>query len=311
MVGSRAVTWFKDLRRAADQYQRRHKWLALPYAVVKKFGDDQGGRLAALISYYGFFSIFPLMLALVSILGFVLQGNPHLQQEVLNSTLSQFPVIGDELRHTGKLSGSGVGLAVGLVGLLWAGLGAIQATETAMNDVWEVPLKARPNFFKSKLRALAMLPVLGLGIVAVTIIGSAATFSDNIGPIGAVVGIALSFATSTGLFMVAFKLMTHRHLSWRMVLPGAVVGAAGWVALQLVGGWYVGHEVQGASQTYGTFAVVIALLAWLYLLGQLVVLAAEVNVVVACGLWPRSLSGEDLTDADLAGREFRPAGSGL
>jgi membrane protein len=285
--------------RAIDAFQRRHKPLALGYGVVKKFGDDQAGNLAALISYYGFFSLFPLLLVLVSSLGFILHGNPHLQHRILNSALAQFPVIGDQLKaNTGKLPGSGAAVVIGVIGLVWAGLGALQATETAMNEVWDVPRKDRPNFFASKLRAILMLIVLGIGVLAVTIIGAAGTFSDRIGILGTALGVVLSLLVSTGLFMVTFKVLTNRDLAWRDLLPGAVVGAVGWVVLQLVGGWYIGHQVKGASQTYGTFAVVIGLLTWLYLLGQVIVLAAEVNVVLVRSLWPRSLTGNDLTDAD-------------
>jgi membrane protein len=289
----------KGVIRSVDEFQRRRKPLAIGYGVVKKFGDDQAGNLAALISYYGFFSLFPLLLVLVSVLGFVLSGHPHLQHQILNSTLAQFPVIGDQLqKNTGHLPGSGTAIVIGLVGLVWAGLGAMQASENAMNEVWDVPRKDRPNFFKSKLRAIGMLAVLGVGIIAVTIIGSAGTFSSRIGIAGTIVGIVLSLIVTTGLFMLSFKVLTNRDLAWRTLFPGAVVGAVGWVVLQVIGGWYIGHQVKGASQTYGTFAVVIGLLTWLYLLGQIIVLAAEVNVVLAEDLWPRSLSGEDLTDAD-------------
>src|SRR5690349_20193563 len=165
-----------------DHVQRRHRWLALPIAVFKKFGDDNGGQLAAVISYYGFFSLFPLMLALVSILGFVLSGNPHLQHQIVDSTIAQIPVIGDQLRaNTGKLPGSGLALAIGILALLWAGLGALQATESAMNQVWAIPRSKRPNFFVSKLRAVLMLAVLGIGILATTLIGAASTFRGDLG----------------------------------------------------------------------------------------------------------------------------------
>src|SRR5581483_8378412 len=273
------VQRYRRVLARVDRLQRRTPWLAFPYAVMKKFGDDNAGRSAALIAYYGFFSLFPLLLALVSILGFVLAGHPQWQHDILHSTLAQFPVIGDELQqHTGKLSGSGVGLAVGIVGLLWAGLGALQATETAMNDVWDVPDKEQPNFVVSKLRAIAMLAVLGLGVIATTVVGAAGTFGTSLGAGAAVVGALLSFAVTTGLCMISFRVLTNRDLSWSTVLPGAVVVAVGWVVLQLVGGWFVGSRVKGASQTYGTFAVVIGLLTWLYLLGQIVLVAAEVNV---------------------------------
>src|SRR5437667_12174799 len=144
--------------RKIDDFQQRRRWLAFPFAVFKKFGDDEAGNLAALIAYYGFFSLFPLLLVLVTTLGFVLSGHPDMQDRILHSTLAQFPVIGDQIQ-THRLDANGIGLAVGLVGLGWGGLGAIQAAENAMNTVWAVPKEQRPNFLYSRLRAVLMLAV--------------------------------------------------------------------------------------------------------------------------------------------------------
>lgn len=112
--------------RRVDAVQRRIPWLAFPFAVFKKFGDDQAGGLAALIGYYGFFSMFPLLLLFVSVLGFLLPGDPGLRQEIVHSALAQFPVIGTEIgRKAGVhgLTGTWLSAAVGAGGALWAGLG--------------------------------------------------------------------------------------------------------------------------------------------------------------------------------------------
>lgn len=154
----------KRLVARLDSYQRTHLWLGFPVAVVKKFQDDQAANLGALIAYFGFFSLFPLLLAFVTVLGFLLSGNPELQDRILRSALANFPVLGDQLRQNVRsLDGSGVALAIGLAGLLWAGLAAITATENAMNEVWDVRLRDRPGFVTSKLRGLLMLVVLGGG----------------------------------------------------------------------------------------------------------------------------------------------------
>jgi hypothetical protein len=134
-----AVSTGKEWLLRVDHVQREHSFLALPFGVVKKFGDDRAGNLAALIAYYGFFSLFPLLLAFVSILGFVLSGHDSLRRKIQDSALSQFPVLGSQ--NLDKLGGSGVALAIGVIGLIWAGLGAMQATENAMNEVWDVPIK--------------------------------------------------------------------------------------------------------------------------------------------------------------------------
>jgi YihY family inner membrane protein len=282
-----------------DVAQRRRRWLAFPIAVVKKFGDDQAGRLAALVAYYGFFSLFPLLLVMVTVLGYVLSNNPDLQERVLDSALAQLPVIGDQIREdVTSLRGNALALVVGIVGALWAGLGAMQAMETAMNEVWDVPLKQRPNFFVSRLRALVMLLVLGGGILGVVVLGAAGTYSKSL-PVGAtVLGAVLAFGLATGVFLLAFRVLPNVEVAWRALLPGALVAAAGFLVLQLVGGYYVGRAVNGAKQTYGLFAFTIGLLSWLYLQAQVALVAAEVNVVRAQHLWPRSLTGDDLTEAD-------------
>lgn len=290
-----AKRWLHKL----DAYQRRRAWLAWPFAVMKKFGEDGAGNLAALIAYFGFFSMFPLLLLLFTILGFVLEGNPGLREDIVDSTLAQFPIIGDQIeQNVGSIEGSGVALAVGIVGALWAGMGALNAAQTAMNSVWDVPMRERPKFIEARLRALVMLAVLGAGVIAVTLVGSAAAFSDSLGPLTGVVGFILSSALGTGLFLLAFKVLTDRELGWGQLLAGAVVGGIGWAILQAIGGWYMGNQLKGASQTYGLFGLVLGLLSWIYLQAQVMVLAAEVNVVRERRLWPRSLSGDDLTDAD-------------
>src|SRR5881394_202872 len=100
-----------DLLHDLDRRQQRHRRIGFLAAVVRKFSDDQAGQLAALIAYYGFVSLFPLLLVLVTVLGFVLQGDPDLQQKILDGTLGQFPILSEQLKlHS--LSGSGVALAI-------------------------------------------------------------------------------------------------------------------------------------------------------------------------------------------------------
>ena len=283
---------------AADRSQRDRPWLAFPYGVVKKFGDDEAGNLAALVAYYGFFSLFPLLLLLVTVLGFLLKGSPHLQQRVLSSTLAQFPVIGDQLRtNVHSLKASGIGVVVGVLGLAWGGMGALQAMQTAMNDVWNVPRRDRATFVKAKLRALLMLAVLGVGTIATTVLAAIGSAGMHTWPVR-VAGIALSLIVDFGLFLLSFQVLTEADTRWRDHIPGAAVASVGWAVLQLIGGYYVGHQLQGASQTYGLFAVVIGLLSWMYLQAQLTMLAAEVNVVRARKLWPRALREDNITDAD-------------
>ncbi len=168
-----------DRLRVLDHRQQRSRRVSFMAAVVKKFIDDQAGQLAALIAYYGFVSLFPLLLVLVTILGFVLQGDPGEQQRILNGALGQFPIISDQLKlHS--LTGSGPGLAIGVIGSLLAGMGITGATQNAFNRIWSVPFKHRPNFIYAHLRGLGMLAILGtMSIISTTAAGFVGTSSHG------------------------------------------------------------------------------------------------------------------------------------
>jgi inner membrane protein YhjD len=275
---------------AFDRYQQKHRWLAIPVAVFKKFGDDQGGGLAALVAYYAFFSLFPLLLAFVTILGFVLQGNPGAQRSVEHSVLAQFPVIGSQI-EVHALSGHTVALVIGLVASLWGGLGVTQAAQRAFDQVWAVPHKDRPDFLHSRLRGLALLIVLG-ALFIVASLASGLVVGGLGGPLLKLAGIVLSLLLNFALFFFAFRFMTSDEVATKCLLIGVVVAAVMWEVLQIVGGYYIGHVYKKTSNTYAQFALVIALIVWLHLGAQLTVYAAEINVVVARKLWPRSLFGD-------------------
>ena len=282
-----------------DADQRAHAWLGFPLAVVKKFGDDEAGKHAALIAYYGFFSLFPLMLVMVAVLGFLLGNSSHLRDEVLHSVISRFPVIGTDIqRNVGHVRGSGVALGIGVAGSLWGGMGVVQAAQGAMDTVWHVPRKERPNFVKSRLRAVMLLFVLGVGVLATTVLTGLATGGTGHTLATKVLAVAISTAINLGVFLAAFQLLTVADVSWRQLLAGAIVAAVAGIVLQAVGGYIVLHTFRGASQTYGTLGAVIALLSWIYLQAQVFLLAAEVNTVRALHLWPRSLNADRPTEAD-------------
>jgi YihY family inner membrane protein len=284
------------LRRADRQHQRR-VWIAFPYAILKKYGDDQAGNLAALIAYYGFLSLFPLMLVLVTSLGMLLRNHPELQVAVQASALANFPVIGEEISsNVHPLRGSGLALGIGLAFSVWAGIGVVKVLQTAMNAVWNVPYRLRPNVWVALLRAMLMLIVLGVITIASAGAGSVGAGSD--GWLLGIAGITISVMLNMILFLLAFRILTTENVTWGDVFPGAVVAALGWTILQALGGYIVSHQLQGASDTYGTFAIVIGLLAWIYLGAQMTLFAAEMNVVRKRRLWPRAIAQPPLTDAD-------------
>ncbi|WP_129310804.1 YihY/virulence factor BrkB family protein [Streptomyces sp. L2] len=285
-----------DFLERVDGYQRRHRWIGLPLAVVYKFYDDQALYLASLLTYYGFLSLFPLLLILVAVLNTLLSGNPDLQHRVLDSALGEFPVIGDQLgENIHSFHSSGVALAVGIAGSLYGSLGVAQAAQYALNKIWAVPRHARPDPLRSRLKGVVFLLLLACGLCALTLLSVAASQKYLFGVrlqngswtwIAATAG---SICLNTALLLVSYRLLTHRRLPLRR-LTGAAVGAAcAWQALQWVGSYYVSHVLRGATATYGLFGIVLGLLAWLYVAALIFLTAAEVDSVRIMRLWPRSL----------------------
>ncbi len=272
-----------------DRFQQRHRSLAFPYGVIKKFGDDRGGSLAALLAYYGFLSLLPLLLLLVTVLGLVAGGSSSLTHRVETSALSQFPIVGNQLGANihALHSRSTVGLVVGIVGLIWGSQGIVQSGQHAMAEVWNVPGAARPGYLARLGRTVATLASVGVFLLMSTaLVGVLASGSRSVATEAA--GAVVSLALNVALFLVAFRLLTPGQVPWRPLLPGSVVGGIGWTVLQYAGGALVEHTLKNSSQVYGFFAVVLGLLAWIYLGAQLTLYAAEVNVVKARHLWPRS-----------------------
>ncbi len=284
------------LLRRADRSQRRLPWVAFPLAVLKKYGDDQAGNLAALMAYYAFLSIFPILLVFVTVLGFLLRGNPDLYKRLLNSTLVEFPVFRDSLRFEG-LHGNWWALAIGVGLSLWGARGVATAAMTAFNTVWNVPYHQRPGFGPALARSLGLLLTLGLTVVitgTLSGLGGAGRFGLAL-RIGALV---LSTLVNIGLFLLAFRLAVARVIATRCMLLSAVVSAVLWQVLLAVGALLVAHQVRHAQSLYGAIGVVLGLLAWLQLQAQITLYAMEADVVRTRNLWPRSVSPPPLTGAD-------------
>lgn len=285
--------------RRVDGAQQRLGPLAFFYGVIKKFGDDRGGLLCALLAFYGFLSIFPLLLLLVTVLGF-LGGGPHsLAHRIETSAFSEFPLVGSKLSTNihALHSGNAFGLVVGILVVLWGSQGAVQTAQFAQAEIWHVPGVVRPNFWARLGRTGLMMGVLFVFLVATTVLAGLVTVGNH-GTWAAVGAVVLSLALNIILFGVAFRVLTPRQIDWSDLWPGAIVGGAGWTVLQYLGGLLVEHNLRNTSKVYGSFALVPGLIAFLYLSAQMTVYAAELNVVRARRLWPRSIVQPPLTAAD-------------
>ncbi|MCH8613361.1 YihY/virulence factor BrkB family protein [Arsenicicoccus dermatophilus] len=289
-----------------DRFQRRHRSVGFPLAVIYKFFDDQGPYLAALLTYYGFLSAFPLLLLLSSILGFVLQGHPTIEHRIMESALSQFPVIGTQLT-TQSLHGDGKAIAIGLTIALYGALGVGQALQNALNVCWAVPRNRRPNPFVSRGRSLLLIVTAGLFLLVTTVLSgiasSASAYGLDLGAGGGWALTALTVLLNAGIFLLIFRIATAHPMRWRRSIPGALLSAVWWQVLQSIGTAYVSFVVKGSTDAYGVFALVLGLLGWGFLASCGVVMAIELNVVLAKHLYPRALltvftDNVDLTDAD-------------
>jgi YihY family inner membrane protein len=291
----------EKVARRVDAFQQQHTSLAFLYGVTKKFGDDNAGTLVSNLAYSAFGAIFPLLLLLVTVLGLVLSHSKSAYNAVLHSTLSQFPVIGPTMvdpNHIHAIQrGSTVALVISLVMLLWGTTGVAQAGLFTMAQVWNLPGPERPNYPKRLARSFGFLAVLAAGLIVTTFVASFGTFGHHNPALG-IVGEAVAVVINIGQYFLAFRVLTPKTVETRQLLPGVVIGGIAWTILQAFGGYLIGHDLKNANAVYGTFGLVLGLLAWIYIGVEISIYAAEVNTVLARRLWPRGMVQPPLTDAD-------------
>ena len=282
---------------AGDRWQRRTPWAGVPYAVMKKFGDDNANLVVVALAWYGFTAIFPLLLVMTTVLGDI--GAQSLGTGILN-TLHQFPVIGTSFNPAkpSSLHGSTLGLVVGLIGLVYGAQGVTQTAQQAMATVWHIPQTQRTGFLPRLGRSLAGLVTIGGAFVVNAFITGYATGGTTSYAIRIPVLAGLLILNAV-LYFVTFTLLTAKAIGPRGLLPGAVLGGVAFTALITVGSGLMTHQLKHASSTYGAFGSVIGIVALLLLLAKLSMYAAELNPVLSRRLYPRALPlGGEPTDAD-------------
>jgi membrane protein len=283
----------KKLQRL-DAFQQRHALTAFPLAVLKKFGDDQAGYQAALITYYAFVSLFPLLMVAFSLLPLVLGDRPDLSDQVAKAVFDYFPVVGDDLqRNIHTLKAHGWALVIGLLFALYGARGIANVLQDVSNTIWQIPKNKRPGFPFNMLRSLGIIVVGGLGLIATTIILGIVAANSDWGWAGKLVAAAAALALNTVLFWGIARLATSPKVPDKALLVGAVTSACFWLILQVGGTTLLINQLRGSSALYGIFAVVLGLLFWLYLQAEAYVYALEVNVVKQKKLWPTALFGKE------------------
>jgi len=284
-------------KKRLDRAQQRRWRVAVFVATVKKFKEDHSSDLASMIAFWAFFSIFPLFLVGVTVLGFILHGHTH--DVVLKHIAELFPLL--DLSSVKGLSGSWWALIFGAATAIWSGLAVVKVTQNAFNAVWEIPQKDRPGMLEQVGRGLAALLTIGVGLIGTTLLSSFVIGNQSAVHLAwwsRIAGYAIAIALDIGLFLLAFRLLTSREVTFRDVLPGAVLAGVVFWILQEVSSWIISRQMSRAAATYGTFATVITILWWFYLQAQVTLFGAQLNVVLKKRLYPRSLFGEPQTDAD-------------
>jgi uncharacterized BrkB/YihY/UPF0761 family membrane protein len=282
---------------AVDGWQRRNRWAGVPYAVVKKFGDDNANLVAVALAWYGFTAIFPLLLVVVTLFGFI--GQQSIGTGIVN-TLREFPVIGSDFKASSPevLHGSVPGLVIGLVLLVYGAQGVTQTAQEAMATVWNIPQTERTGFLPKLGRSLAGLITIGVAFLINAFVTTYATGGTTNYAIRIPV-LAGLLVINAALYFASFTLLTAKAIGPRGHLPGAIAGAIAFTALITVGTGLVTHQLKHASSTYGAFGTVIGIVTFLLLLAKLSMYAAELNPVLARRLYPRALPlGGEPTDAD-------------
>lgn len=282
---------------AVDGWQRRIRWVGVPYAVIKKFGDDNANLLVVALAWYGFTAIFPLLLVVVTVFGFI--GAESIGTGIIR-TLHEFPIVGSSFNPASPntLHSSTIGLVIGLIGLVYGAQGVTQTAQQAMATVWNIPQYQRTGFLPRLGRSLAGLFTIGATFVINAFVTGYATSGATSYAIRIPV-LASLLVINIGLYFATFTLLTAKVIGPRGLLPGAIVGAVVFTALITVGAGLVTHQLKNSSATYGAFASVIGLVTFLLLLAKLTMYAAELNPVLARRLYPRALPlGGEPTDAD-------------
>src|SRR5215468_8466351 len=200
---NRVIAW-------ADRLQRRHGVLGFPYAVVKKYGDDGGGREAALITYYGFLSLFPLLLLGVAVLSRVLASNPDLRARFIAAVVPE--ALQSTVEHAlAALPTSPIPLVAGLIGLVFSGTGVVFSVYETLHHVAAVPHRLRAPFVSRYVRLLVVRPapiqalwpgaLIGAAVVTLVLNAGAPLLARLVTKAGPVYG---SFATAAGLFALLY-----------------------------------------------------------------------------------------------------------
>jgi membrane protein len=223
----------------------------------------------------------------------------HFREQIITKLLKYFPVVGSQLQsniHT--FHKAGLALVIGILITLYGARGGAMAFSNAMHHIWEVPRPQRAGFPLNILKSLSIVFTAGIGLVLATLLSSFATSLGH-SLIFSSLAVVISALILFWLFMLIFNLsVTSSKISYSDFIYGSAIAAIGIQILQVLGGFIITHQLKNLTSLYGTFALVLGILFWIYLQVQIVLYAAEIDTVRVLELWPRGLNAESLTAAD-------------
>lgn len=260
----------------------RERWRAVDVAVEVLDGWRRHvmSRNAAVLTYYGFLSIFPLFMVATAVLALVLRGNERLKQEILDTAVAQIPVLGSQIQdQAGELSGDWITLIIGLGIALWAATRAFAGVQMASDDAWEIHVDGRDNLAIKRLKALLGIVIIGSGVIAGTAVSSIASVANL--PFASRILLVLgTLAINTAVAAATMRVLTTAEVAWSMVWPGAVLAGVSFTVLQILGVTIVTRFLASASDTAGVFAGVFALMAWINLHAMASLAGIELNAAL-------------------------------
>ena len=281
-----------------DTFQQKHRATAFIFAVIKKYGDDEAGKHAALLTYYSFLSLFPLLLLLTTIVDVLIGKDAHLRATIINGLTNYFPLLGSQLSsHVHRLNASGVALITGILFTLYGTRGVAEAFRNGVDTIWLIPKSKRDSFPKSALKSIALIVVGGLGFILASIVASLASSAGH-GLGFRAVSLAVNLFILFWLFIFIINFSLPKHVTIKETRLGAAVAAIALLVLQTLGSYLLIHQLKRLDALYSYFAVALGLLFWIYLQAQIIYYSIEISVVNSKKLWPRSLNNSNKTKAD-------------
>lgn len=295
------------LQQTADHFntfQQRHRPLAFAVAVIKKYGEDEAGYKAALLTYYGFLSLFPLLLVLTTVTDSLVGSHSQLGATIIRGITNYFPLLGNQLSaHVQGLHKNGLALLAGILFTLYGTRGVAEAFRHGVQSIWLIPKARQDSFPVALLRSFSLIIVGGLGFILASALSGIAAAAGQ-GLLFRGVSIAINLLILYWLFRFLLNFSLPRHITAKETHSAAATAAVGLVLLQTLGTYLLARELKSLDALYSYFAIALGLLFWIYLQAQILYYAVEIAVVSSKQLYPRSMSAAHPTPADSRLREL-------